>query len=84
MLIQSYTEYAAAAERANAISDAQEGSEEAAELANLIAAIRQWDEDHAGENSHGPEANPEPGTNRSLDDLPIAGLPGNLGKLKLD
>ncbi|WP_129160492.1 hypothetical protein [Bosea sp. Tri-44] len=84
MLIQSHTEYAAKAERANALSDAPEGSSAAEELKNLIAALRQWDEDHAGENMHGPEANPLPGTNRSPDDLPIAGLPGNLGKLHLD
>ncbi|MCV9937145.1 hypothetical protein OIU35_12290 [Boseaceae bacterium BT-24-1] len=84
MLIQSHTEYAAAAERANALSDVPEDSAAAEELKNLVAALRQWDEDHAGENKHGPEANPAPGTNRSSDDLPVAGLPGNLVKLKRD
>jgi len=84
MRIQNHTEYAAAAERANALSDAPEGSEAARELAVLIEALRQWDEDHAGENAHGPESNPEPGSNESPDDLPVAGLPGNLGKLNAD
>ncbi|MEI5668318.1 hypothetical protein WBO78_24355 [Bosea sp. CCNWLW174] len=84
MVIQNHTEYAAAAERANALSDAPEGSEAARELATLIAALRKWDEDHAGENAHGPETNPEPGSNVSRDDLPVSGLPGNLGKLKAD
>ncbi|MGX1787029.1 hypothetical protein ACWIGM_09845 [Bosea sp. NPDC055332] len=82
MLIQNHTEYAAAAERANSLSDAPEGSEAARELAVLIEALRKWDEDHAGENAHGPEASPEPGNNISPDDLPVSGLPGNLGKLK--
>ncbi|WID98818.1 hypothetical protein QO058_11540 [Bosea vestrisii] len=84
MLIQSHTDYAAAAERANALSDAPEGSAAAEELKGLVAALRQWDEDHRGDQRNGPEANPEPGTNRSPDDLPVAGLPGNFGKLKLD
>lgn len=84
MFIQNHTEYAAAAERANALSDAPEGSEAARELATLIEALRKWDEEHAGENAHGPETNPEPGSNFSPDDLPVSGLPGNLGKLKAD
>lgn len=84
MLIQNQTDYAAAAERANALSDAPEGSKAARELAGLIEALRKWDEDHVGENAHGPEANPEPGSNLSADDLPISGLPGNLGKLNAD
>lgn len=84
MLIQNHTEYAAAAERANALSDAPEGSDAARELAALIDALRKWDEVHAGENAHGPEADPEPGSNVSPDDLPVSGLPGNLGKLKAD
>lgn len=84
MLIQNHTEYAAAAERANALSDAPEGSEAARELAVLIEALRKWDEAHAGENAHGPETHPEPGSILSPDDLPVSGLPGNLGKLKVD
>ncbi|KRE11743.1 hypothetical protein ASE66_24880 [Bosea sp. Root483D1] len=84
MIISTKAEYEAAAERANALSDAPEGSPAAAELAALVCALRKWDEVHAGENAHGPEANPEPGTNRSPDDLLVSGLPGNLGKLKAD
>ncbi|RYF29772.1 MAG: hypothetical protein EOO23_06675 [Comamonadaceae bacterium] len=82
--INSRAEYQAAVERANALSDAPEGSEAASELAILVGALRKWDETHAGENAHGPEANPEPGSNRSPDDLALSGLPGNLGKLKAD
>lgn len=84
MRIQNHSEYAAAAERANALSDAPEQSDAAGELAVLIEALRKWEQEHAGENAHGPEDNPEPGSNDSLDDLPVAGLPGNLGKLQAD
>lgn len=84
MRIESHTEYAAAAERANALSDAPEGSDAAGERAVLIEALRKWDREHARENVHGPEDDPEPGSNDNPDDLPVAGLPGNLGKLQAD
>jgi hypothetical protein len=81
MNIRDKAEYDAAATRANAISDAPEGTPEARELARLVAAIRAWDEAHKGEQSHGPE--PVSGLTRP-DDLSVSGLPGNLGKLHLD
>ena len=77
----SRDEYSAAVQRAAALSDAPEGTEQAAEFRTLTEAIRRWDEEHEGENSHGPE------TETDLlrpDDLPFSGLPGNLGKLKRD
>jgi hypothetical protein len=74
-------EYEAAVVRANALSDAPEGTPEARELALLIADLREWDEHHKGDQSHGPE--PVEGFNRP-DDLPFSGLPGNLGKLTKD
>ena len=81
MKIASKSEYEAAAARANALSDAPEGTSEADELAGLVAAIRAWDEAHKGEQSHGPEE--VSGLTRP-DDMSISGLPGNLGKLHVD
>ncbi|MGW9333409.1 hypothetical protein [Bosea sp. NPDC055594] len=81
MRIESKEEFAAAAARANALSDAAEGTPAADELAGLVAAIRDWEARRKPE-GHGPEENPEPGTNRSPDDLRFTGLPGNLGKLR--
>lgn len=83
MIITSKAEYEAAAERANAISDAPEGSPAASELAALVEALRKWDEEHTGENRNGPE-NSDVGTALTKDDLPISGLPGNLGKLNAE
>ncbi|AOO81330.1 hypothetical protein [Bosea vaviloviae] len=80
-MIANKAEYEAAAARANALSDAPEGSPAAQELATLVAELRQWDEAHKGENSHGPE--PVAGLNRP-DDMSVSGLPGNIGKLKKD
>lgn len=77
--ISNHDEYEAAVARASSLSDARDGSPSAAEHAELVAAIRSWDEQHKGENSHGPE--PSEGLNRP-DDLRISGLPGNLGKLR--
>lgn len=45
MKISDQDEYEAAASRANAVSDAPEGSA-AAELAELVAALRVWNEEH--------------------------------------
>lgn len=78
MKISNHDEYNAAVARASSLSDAPEGSPAAAEHAELMAAIRAWDEAHKGENSHGPE--PVVGLTRP-DDLSVSGLPGNLGKL---
>ncbi|SEG10691.1 hypothetical protein [Bosea lathyri] len=80
-MITNKTEYEAIAARARALSDAQEGSPAGEELATLVSELRQWDEAHKGEQSHGPE--PVEGLNRP-DDMSISGLPGNLGKLKKD
>lgn len=79
MRISDRTEYGAAATRANALSDAREGTPQAAELAMLVAALKAWDEEHSGENNHGPE--PVDGLTRP-DDMTISGLPGNIGKLR--
>lgn len=81
MQIENNDEYEAAAARANALSDAPEGSKAAAELAELVAALRQWEASREPQ-GHRPEDNPVPGTNQSPDDLPFSGLPGNLGKLR--
>jgi hypothetical protein len=81
MDITNKAEYDAAATRANAISDAPEGTSEARELAGLVVAIRAWDKAHKGEQSNGPET--VSGLKRP-DDLPVSGLPGNLGKLHMD
>lgn len=81
MKISNYDEYKAAVARASSLSDAPEGSPSGAEHADLTAAIRAWDEEHKGQNSHGPE--PAEGLNRP-DDLGVSGLPGNLGKLRKD
>jgi hypothetical protein len=83
MIIATRAEYEAALARAQALgaAAAQEDTPEGRELAALTQAIRRW-EDERGDRSFGREANPEPGTNRSPDDLPVAGLPGNLGKLR--
>lgn len=81
MRIESKDEFDAAAARANALSDVAEGTPAADELAELIAAIRDWEARREPE-GHRPEEDPEPGTNRSPDDLPFSGLPGNLGKLR--
>ncbi|UZF93254.1 hypothetical protein [Bosea sp. NBC_00550] len=81
MTILDHDEYRAAVERAVALSDASEGSEEAREFSRLTAEIRDWDEAHKGDNAHGPEED------QSLlrpDDLPFSGLPGNLGRLYKD
>lgn len=79
MTISNHAEYGAAVERASALGDAPRGSPQAEELQRLTAEIRRWDEDHKGENAHGPE--PADGLLRP-DDLPFSGLPGNLGKLR--
>ena len=81
MRISNREEYEAALARANALSDAPEGSAQAAEFAELEAALRTWNEARQGENSHGPEE--VEGLLRP-DDLPISGLPGNIGKLHKD
>lgn len=81
MQITSRAEYDAATTRANAISDASEGTPQAQELARLVAAIRVWDEAHEAKHAHGPEE--VTGLTRP-DDFSISGLPGNLGKLKKD
>ena len=81
MNITDKEEYAAAAQRASAISDAPEGSAEAQELAILVAAIRNWDEAHKGENANGVE---DASDLTRADDLSFSGLPGNLGKLRKD
>ncbi|KRE07553.1 hypothetical protein ASE63_22935 [Bosea sp. Root381] len=81
MMISSRDEYRAAVERASALSDAPGGSAEAEEFRQLTAEIGRWNEEHKGENSHGPE--PADGLLRP-DDLPFSGLPGNLGKLEKD
>lgn len=81
MPISNHSDYRSAVERAAAISEAAEGSEEARELSRLTSQIRRWDDAHKGENSHGPEED------KSLlrsDDLPFSGLPGNIGKLYKD
>jgi hypothetical protein len=81
MPLRTKAEYEAAALRANALSDAPEGSPAAEELATLIADLRAWDETHKGEHMNGPE--PVDGLNRP-DDMSICGLPGNLGKLRAE
>ena len=53
--ISNHDEYEAAVARASSLSDAPDGSPSAAEHAGLVAAIRVWDEEHKGANSHGPE-----------------------------
>lgn len=82
MIIETRADYEAALARAQALgaATAQEDTPEARELAALTQAIRRWEEAR-GDRSFGREANPEPGSNRSPDDLPVAGLPGNLGRL---
>lgn len=80
-MINDKSEYEAAAARANALSDAPEGSPAAEELAALVADLRRWDDDHKGEQSHGPE--PVEGLTRP-DDMSVSGLPFNLGKLTKD
>ncbi|MDU0343718.1 hypothetical protein [Bosea rubneri] len=79
MLIENHDEYEAAAARANALSDAPEGSEAAEELAELVAALREWDARREPA-SEGQEHNPSPSTNQRPDDLPFSGLPRNLGR----
>ncbi|MDU0341989.1 hypothetical protein [Bosea rubneri] len=81
MQIENKDEYEAVAARANALSAAPESSKAAAELAELVAALLQW-EARREPQGHGQEDNPAPGTNQSPDDLPFSGLPGNLGKLR--
>lgn len=78
MKIRNRAEYDAAALRANALSDAPEGAPAAEELAELVAALREWTEVHEGEQCHGPE--PLEGLTRP-DDMSISGLPGNIGRL---
>lgn len=79
MKLSNHDEYRAAVQRAAALSDAPEGTEQATEFCTLTEAIRLWDEEHEGENSHGPEGETDL---LRPDDLPFSGLPGNLGKLK--
>lgn len=81
MTLKNHEEYEAAVQRAAALSDAPAGSPQAIEFQQLTAEIRQWNEAHKGENSHGPE--PSDGLLKP-DDLPFSGLPGNLGKLHED
>lgn len=81
MTLTNHEEYEAAVQRAATLSDAPEGSAEAAEFQHRTAEIRHWNEEHKGENTHGPE--PTDGLLKS-DDLSFSGLPGNLGKLKDD
>ena len=81
MAISNHDDCSAAVERANALSDAPEGSAQAEEFRRLTAEISRWNQAHEGENSHGPE--PVDGLLRP-DDLPFSGLPGNLGKLEKD
>jgi hypothetical protein len=78
---QKQLRYEAAALRANALSDAPEGSPAAEELAGLVADLRAWDDIHKGEQKNGPE--PVDGLTRP-DDMTVCGLPGNLGKLHAD
>jgi len=77
--LESQADYEAAVQRAAALSDAPAGSVQAAEFQRLTGDIRRWNEAHKGENSQGPEPS---GELLTPDDLPFAGLPGNLGKLK--
>jgi hypothetical protein len=79
MAISNHEEYRAAVERAATLSNAPQGSPAETEFKTLKTEIRRWDEEHKGDNSHGPE--PVEGFIRS-DDLPFSGLPGNLGKLR--
>lgn len=81
MKIKDKADYDAAAKRANAISDAPEGTPAARELAGLVGAIRAWEEAHKGENANGIE---DASSLTRPDDLSISGLPGNLGKLYKD
>lgn len=81
MQISNNDEYRAAVQRAAAISDAQPDSEEGREFQLLTSASKNGNGAHKGENAHGPE--PEQGLLRT-DDLPFAGLPGNVGKLHKD
>lgn len=81
MQIRNKADYDAAATRANALSDATEGSPEALEHAGLVDAIRIWDENYKGENANGVE---DASSLTRPDDLSVSGLPGNLGKLYKD
>jgi hypothetical protein len=58
----------------------QEGSAQAEERAALAAELRAWDDAHRGENAHGPDSDTDVSLD-SPDDMPVSGLPGNLGKL---
>jgi len=79
MTITSREEYETATTRLRALSDASEGSPAATEVADLVQAVRAWDDDQP-DTSHGPEDNPEPGTNVSPDDdLSFSGLPAIWG-----
>ncbi|MGO4670218.1 hypothetical protein [Bosea sp. 2RAB26] len=81
MTLRNHEEYEAAVQRAAALSDAPEGSPQAAKFRQITAEIRRWNEADEDENSHGPAPS------HSLltpDDLPFSGLPGNLGKLRKD
>lgn len=79
MAIADHDEYKAAVNRAAQLSDASVDSEEGREFERLTAAIREWDQQHKGEEANGPE--PDQSLLRP-DDLPFSGLPGNLGKLR--
>jgi hypothetical protein len=81
MKITTPGEYEAALARAKALSDAPEGTPAGAELFELVAALRAWDEIHKGESANGPE--PVDGLTRP-DDMTISGLPFNIGKLTKD
>ena len=80
MPITTRAEYDHAVARANALSDAPEGSPQAQELATLTADLRAWDEKHRGENANGPDSDTDASLD-SPDDMSVSGLPGNLGKL---
>lgn len=80
MPITNRAEYEQALARAHALSDAPEGSAQAEERAALAAELRAWDDAHRGENAHGPDSDTDVSLD-SPDDMPVSGLPGNLGKL---
>lgn len=80
MPINNRAEYEQAIARANALSDAPEGSQQAQERAELAADLRAWDEKHRGENAHGPDSDTDVSL-ESPDDMSVSGLPFNLGKL---
>lgn len=80
MPIKSRAEYDHAVARANTLSDAPEGSQQAEERATLTADLRAWDDAHRGENANGPDSDTDASL-ESPDDMSVSGLPFNLGKL---